>query len=149
MADAEALANVYDDPEVVRFLEPLDLDGTRRELASMQAEWAEHGYGILAVLDVQTGEFIGRSGLHYWPQWDEVETGWVIRRNLWGRGYATEAGAASLQWGFEKFGLNLITAIIANLNHRSIAVAERLGMTPIREEVLGGREVAVYAKRAL
>ncbi len=53
-----------------------------------------------AVLGRLSGRFLGRVGLKYWPQFDETEVGWVLRRDAWGHGYATEAARACLDWGF-------------------------------------------------
>ena len=148
LVDAEALAGIYADEDVVRYLTPLDATGTAKQVAAFVAEWQERGYGILAVLDRETGEFLGRSGLHYWPQFDEVETGWVLRRDVWGNGYATEAGAASLRWAFDDLGLDLVTAIVATENAASAAVARRLGMQRLRDDVVHDRAVTVWGRRA-
>src|SRR3954469_22325973 len=125
--DAPALAAIYADKDVSRYLTPLTERETARQASEFVQEWDERGVGVLAVVEQATGELIGRSGLHYWPQFDETEVGWVLRRDRWGQGFATEAGSASLHWGFQR-GLGLITAIIANENRASIAVASRLGM---------------------
>jgi RimJ/RimL family protein N-acetyltransferase len=145
--DAPLLAAVYTDPEVARFLTPLDEIGTARQVEGFVDEWQERGFGILAVLDRDTGEFMGRSGLRCWPQFGEVEVGWVIRRDAWGRGLAIEAGQASLRWGFETLALAEITAIVHKKNVASMAVAERLGMEPLRDDQLFGLPVTVFAKR--
>lgn len=147
-ADVDDLAAVYDHPDVSRFLRPLDRDGTATQVARFVEEWHEHGFGIFAVLDLMFGRFLGRSGLHYWPQFDEVEVGWVMRRDAWGQGYATEAGAASLEWGFTERSLSLVTAIIARGNAASIAVARRLGMSVLREDDIYGTPCFVFGKSA-
>jgi RimJ/RimL family protein N-acetyltransferase len=54
--------------------------------------------------------------------------GWRLRRDAWGHGYATEGARAALRAGFEEFGLEEVTAFIHPDNHRSSAVADRLGM---------------------
>lgn len=99
---------------------------------------------MLAVLDRASGRFLGRAGLKYWPQFDETELGWVLRSDAWGHGYATEAGRACLQWGFSEFAMPYLTAMIQPENVRSIRVAERLGLTPLRTDVLLGDPVVVY-----
>lgn len=112
-ADAPALATVYAHPDVSRYLRSLDVDATARQVEGFADEWEQRGYGILSVFHRTTGTFLGRSGLHFWPQLREVEVGWVVRREAWGNGYATEAGAAALDWGFREHGLPAIVAIIA------------------------------------
>ncbi|MFF5125899.1 GNAT family N-acetyltransferase [Streptomyces syringium] len=92
-----------------------------------------------------SGEFIGRSGLQYWEQFDEVELGWTLRADHWGHGYATEAAQACLDWGFAALDDEYFTALIRPGNEASVRVAERLGFTPRREDHLQGRPVTVYA----
>ena len=107
--------------------------------------WAERGHGRVAVLDRESGRFLGRSGLQYWPGHDEVEVTWALRRDAWGRGLATEAGRAWLRWGLEHLAVPYITANIAPENTASRSVAERLGMTVLRTDVQHDRDVLVYA----
>ncbi|MFN2625571.1 MAG: GNAT family N-acetyltransferase, partial [Mycobacteriales bacterium] len=59
----------------------------------------------------------------------EVEVGWHLGRAYWGNGYATEAGAAALDHGFQTVGLDRIFAVVYSENARSLAVCDRLGMT--------------------
>src|ERR1700761_6649695 len=59
-------------------------------------EWEERGHGRLAIVDRESGALLGRSGLKYWPQFDEVEVGWVLVPGARGRGVATETGRACL-----------------------------------------------------
>jgi RimJ/RimL family protein N-acetyltransferase len=146
--DVEPLASLYADPEVVRYLRPLDTEGTRRQVTTFRREWHERGCGPFAIIDRSTGHFLGRSGLHYWPDLDETEVGWVLRRDVWGRGYATEAGRTSLDWGFREHRLRRIVAIVAVGNSASSAVAGRLGMSVLREDEIFDRPVIVYARSA-
>jgi RimJ/RimL family protein N-acetyltransferase len=69
----------------------------------------------------------------------------VLRPDVWGEGFATEAGRACLDWGFRDLGLPYVTAMILLDNQRSIRVAERLGMTPLRSDSLMELPVVVYA----
>ena len=69
------------------------------------------------------------------PGWERtVEVGWRLRRDAWGHGYATEAGRAGLAYGLERLGLPEIVAFIHPRNHRSAAVAARLGLE-LRERI--------------
>ncbi|HXR60775.1 MAG TPA: GNAT family N-acetyltransferase, partial [Solirubrobacterales bacterium] len=108
-------------------------------------EWEARGHGRIVVLERACGRFLGRVGLKYWPQFDETEVGWALRPEARGHGFATEAGGASLRWGFEQFGLSCITAFIQPTNTASARVAERLGMKPLREDTLLGEHVVVHA----
>jgi RimJ/RimL family protein N-acetyltransferase len=57
-----------------------------------------------------------------------VEVEWRLHPDHWGHGYATEAAAASLRFGFEEAGLAEILAFTTTLNTRSQSVMERIGM---------------------
>lgn len=64
--------------------------------------------------------------------------------DAWGQGFATEAVHACATWAFAEFDMPYLTAMIAPANTRSIRVAERLGLSPMREDVLLGDPVIVY-----
>lgn len=145
--DLDEFAALHADPEVTRFVRPLDDDEAKSRLERDAQEWHERGHGLLAILERKGGAFLGRCGLKHWPQFDETELGWILRRDAWGHGYATEAGYACLEWGLSEFDLPYLTAMIAPDNVRSIRVAERLGFTPFRNDELLGDPVIVYALR--
>lgn len=148
LAEAPSLAEVYGHPDVSRYIATLDAVATAQQVSRFVEEWEQRGHGVLSIYHRVSGEFLGRSGLHYWPQLDEVEVGWVLRRDVWGKGYATEAGAASLRWGLEELKLSAIIAIVARDNAPSVAVAERLEMSPIRDDHIFGHPVTVFSRSA-
>ena len=67
-------------------------------------------------------------GERWIPAAPAVEAGWRLHPDHWGHGYATEAAAASLRYGFGEAGLDEIVAYTTTVNTRSQAVMERLGM---------------------
>lgn len=140
------------DPRVTRFLTP---DGsphppafTDEQLARFRRGWQEHGFGIWALEERASGRLVGRVGLSYHRIWPEdVELGWKVDANLWGRGYATEAGGAAMRHAFETVGLRRLVSIIHPGNVASIRVAEKLGARPhasVRWEP-PGVDLLVYA----
>src|SRR5689334_18900140 len=131
-------------PEVIRTMGVVDRATALARLEANERDWRERGYGPMAVIERATGRFLGRSGLKYWPQFDETEVGWVLRPEAWGQGFATEAGRACVAWGFGTFEFPYLTAMIRPDNTRSIRVAERLGMQPSRADVLLETPVVVY-----
>src|SRR5262249_16415930 len=89
--------------------------------------------GLWAVEAVEQAPFIGFVGLarprfeaHFTPA---VEVGWRLAREHWGQGYATEAGRASLAFGFDELDLAEIVSFPSVLTEPSWRVMERLGMT--------------------
>ena len=118
-------------------VESLGSTPTRAESDDMvdrySAEMAREGWGLWAVAEGGDGApFVGMVGLHRvrpeLPCAPAVEIGWRLHPDTWGRGYATEAAAAALAFGFEEAALAEIVAFTTTLNTRSQAVMERLGM---------------------
>jgi RimJ/RimL family protein N-acetyltransferase len=66
-------------------------------------------------------------------------------QDIWGHGFAIEAALACAEWGFQNFDLPYLTAMIRPDNRRSIRVAERLDMSPLREDLLLEEPVVVYS----
>jgi RimJ/RimL family protein N-acetyltransferase len=124
-------------------VESLGSAPTRAESDDMierySAEMVREGWGLWAVGEGADGgggaavaAFVGMVGLHRvrpeMPCAPAVEIGWRLHPDFWGRGYATEAAAAALRFGFEEAGLNEIVAFTTTLNTRSQAVMARIGM---------------------
>lgn len=136
---------MHEDPLVLRFIGELPRDEAIERLEASEREWAERGYGRTAIIERATGRFVGRAGLKFWPQFEETEAGWNLTADARGKGYATEASRATIEWGLANFEFPYVTAMIEPANERSRAVAERLAMTPLREDVLMDRPVVVHA----
>jgi RimJ/RimL family protein N-acetyltransferase len=117
-------------------VESLGVSPTRAESDAMVDRYAEEmereGWSFWAVEVAGGPRFIGMVGLHRVPPWvpcaPAVEVGWRLHPDEWGHGYATEAAAASLRFGFERMGLDEIVAYTTTRNTRSQAVMARIGM---------------------
>lgn len=137
--DVERMAALYADPEVVRYLRPLDLEGTRGQLRGFVLHWQQHGFGIWAVEDRQSRRLIGRAGLWQHDDWTasphDAEVGWTLARSSWGHGLATEAGGAALHFGFETVGMERVISIANRENLASQRVMRKLGMVREGETV--------------
>ncbi|HYC81493.1 MAG TPA: GNAT family N-acetyltransferase [Solirubrobacterales bacterium] len=144
-ADLDALVALYADPEVVRFVGRYDRAQLREWLAENRKEVETRGHGRIAIVSRPDGEFLGRTGLKRRAQFDEVEVDWSLAPAARGRGIATEAARAVLEWGFESLDVAYVTAMIDPENQPSIAVAERLGMTVLRRDELDGESLLVYS----
>jgi len=75
-----------------------------------------------------------------------VEIGWRFRQEYWGRGLATEAAKAVMQYGFDTFQFDRLIAVTHHANRRSVRVMEKLGMTFEKRFVHNGVEIVCYAK---
>ncbi|WP_326736275.1 GNAT family N-acetyltransferase [Streptomyces sp. NBC_01022] len=144
-SDVDEFVELHADPRVNRFVGSFSRRQALERLAEVERQWAERGHGLCAVELRSSGELIGRSGLQYWQQFDEIELGWTLKAEQWGHGYATEAAQACLNWGFDTLDAEYFTALMRPGNTASVKVAERLGFSPRRQDELNGSPVTVYA----
>ena len=139
--DVDDYFGVLDSPEVRRWLhipESLDRSDAWQQMAWFVGQWELRGTGHWALEEKKSGQFVGRAGLHR-PErhdWPGVEVGWLLHPDYWGRGYATEAGGAAVHYGFEDLQVDKLFSCILPENHRSQAVAKRLGFEFLEERVL-------------
>ncbi len=123
-------------------------DETARFLEQVTARYESDGFGIEALVERATGTMIGWAGLavpHFLPQiLPAVEVGWRLAGAHRGRGLATEAGTAAVDFGFDQGGLTRIVSIYEPENAPSGRVMERLGFSPLLRTVgPHGEEVTV------
>ena len=141
--DFETCAEFMTDPDVMRFLGgvPQSRADAWRGVAVWIGHWILRGYGFWAVERKEDGAFIGRIGLWNPEGWPGMEVGWTLGRPYWGKGYATEAGRASMDYAFENFPIAKLLSVIHPDNTQSQVVAARLGETrgPRQEVSFGGR----------
>ena len=105
------------------------------QMAVFLGQWQLRGHGQWALEEQATGRLVGRAGLHQ-PErvdWPGLEVGWTLHPDAWGRGYATEAGRASIEYAFTVLDRDEVVSVIAPSNTRSQSVARRLGLV-LREE---------------
>ena len=149
-SDAEAMARVYLDPEVMRYIPGgvlADGGAVRRQLEWYAKEHAELGFSSWAVVERATGLVIGDAGFGIFKPTGDVELGWTLARDLWGHGFATEAAGACLAAGLEHLDVARIVAVVDVENERSLRVAKRLGMRRAEELLVGGRPHILFQAR--
>jgi RimJ/RimL family protein N-acetyltransferase len=104
-SDVDAYTAVLQTPEVRRSLYLPDDIGPEQawlQMATTLGQWQLRNTGQWALEEKDTGTFVGRAG-SFWPHrddWPGIELGWALHPDHWGKGYATEAGAAARQWVF-------------------------------------------------
>lgn len=132
--DLAPFAALNGDPEVMRYFPTTLTRAESDEFARfLQGLIAVQGWGLWAVEVLGGAPFIGLVGLnrvrfeaHFTPA---IEVGWRLDRPYWGRGYATEAAAASLTFAFAELGCAEVVSFTSLLNEPSLRVMRRLGMT--------------------
>lgn len=137
--DLDRLFELYRDPEIRRYFPEgtLTYEETKEEL-----EWFLNGHpehpelGLWATIHKATGQFIGRCGLLPWTinGRAEVEVAYLLAKEYWGQGLATEAAQAIADYAFGRLDLTRLICMIYAENQASIGVATRIGMTFESEE---------------
>ena len=131
--DVEPLHEIYEQPEFLATMPPKTLAETREQLDRFRRAWAVDGYSQWAACDRESERLIGRIGVlchHDWPLSDRPvpEVGWVLHRDFWGRGLATEGGQAGVDaWRVHLPDEPLLYSFTTPDNARSRAVMARLG----------------------
>ena len=135
-ADAATMHQIINGKDVLQYF-PGNQSVTREQVQGMikriNAGWQEKEYGLWAVELRSTNTLLGRCGLQYIAETDEVEIDFILDRNYWGRGFATEAGKASLQFGFNTLQLPMIVGIVHPENIASQRVLEKIGLQFVEE----------------
>ena len=149
--DAGQMLEVYGDPAVMRFI-PEDvyrgLGVVRATLERYAHEQESRGFSFWAVVERDGDRVIGDAGFGVFAQTGDVELGYTLRRDRWGRGYAPEAARACLEAGLAHLDVPRIVAVVDAENLRSARVAERIGMAVVDTAVgLSGRPHTLYAVR--
>jgi [ribosomal protein S5]-alanine N-acetyltransferase len=146
-SDARAMLRIYGDPEVMRYVGTgavADLLDAHAMLGEYIRHQRRHGFSFWAVCESDRGEPIGDAGLYRSRRRPrEIELGYTLAREVWGRGYATEAGSACVA-AARLLGLRRVVAITDPLNVASQHVLEKLGLHAAGRRMAYGREHLLY-----
>ncbi len=129
-SDAEAMATIYGDPETVRYVgdaEPLSVDECRHWIEITDRNFENRGYGMVALTDRSTGDLIGCAGVVHPGQQEQAEVKYAFRRDCWGRGYATEAVQALVEYAESVLGVKALIATVNPQNDTSQRVLGKSG----------------------
>lgn len=116
--------------------------------------WALFGWGIFALEDKATGDFVGEAGIADFhrglgPDFDATPEGaWMLSRAAAGIGYASEAMTAAIDWFERHKGRDRIVCVIDRQNVGSVRVAEKLGFTRYDERPYHGAAKLLFERLA-
>lgn len=126
--DFDAYAAFMTDLESAKFLGGVQPRATAwRGFAQIVGAWQLCGFSMFSVIERATGEWVGRVGPWMPELWPGTEIAWGIVRDRCGRGYATEAAKASIDWAFATLEWDEVIHTIAPANVASQHVARKLG----------------------
>ncbi|HYW17039.1 MAG TPA: GNAT family N-acetyltransferase [Allosphingosinicella sp.] len=142
------------DPEVVRFLGGVaqSREETWRKILGSPGLWALLGYGYWVAERRGDGAYLGQIGFADFkrdmsPGIEGIpEMGWIMAREAQGRGYATEAVLAALDWADAALGGGEIVAIISHENGASIRIAEKAGFSHREEAAYKGEPILLFRR---
>ena len=149
LEDTEALTAIYADPIVMKFItDPLSRLETKQKIEILIKRYEQHNYsfGLWATIYKLNNQLIGRCGIK--PLSDkcsELEMAYLLSREYWARGLATEVAGAIRDYGFEKIGCDRLIALIDHDNIASQKVALKTGLTYEKDVQIDGKKVRVYA----
>jgi RimJ/RimL family protein N-acetyltransferase len=131
--DAQAILEVGSNPLVMQYIGENRLTSVAEAEAVIRqhpmTEYQKYGFGRWAVVVKANGRVIGMTGLKHLPDLEEVDLGFRLLPEYWGMGLATEAGQASLRYGFQTLQLSRIIGLVDPANGRSVRVLEKCGLT--------------------
>ncbi|WP_264565213.1 GNAT family N-acetyltransferase [Flavobacterium sp. N3904] len=140
------------DPEVHRFLgnKPvIHIDESRVYIKNVQQQYHDNGIGRWAVILKETNEFLGWSGIKFIK--DSInnhqnfyEIGYRFIQKNWGKGYATEAGLAFVDYAFNQMKVDILYAYADVGNKSSRNILEKLGMHYVNSFEYDGEEEVWY-----
>ena len=116
-------------------------------LDGVVASWQEKGYGYWILFLKEIGEFIGIAGIsdvEIYGIW-EAEAGYAIRKKFCGQGFASEAADACYDFALNRTDIDHIITVIDPRNSASIHLAEKYGLSFLKQSAKWGRTVHVYA----
>jgi ribosomal-protein-alanine N-acetyltransferase len=144
--DRAAFTALTDDPEVMQYVhggQPYANDEVDEWFTRQARQLAEHDVCMGALIEKSTERLVGVAGVQPLGTTGNLEIGWWLARDVWGRGYATEAGAAAMRHVLETLGHKRVVAIVDPGNEPSKRVVHRLGMhyeARVTGEQLGHRK---------
>ncbi len=139
---------IFADADVMQYLPKRDTPTRERAQGMMEYwndQWTQFPYGPWAVVEKANGELMGHCGLLFIPEIQETELLYAFGKAFWGKGYATEAARASVDFGFQKCGLTRIIALAVPENIGARRVMEHCGLRYERDAQLFGLDLVYYA----
>jgi RimJ/RimL family protein N-acetyltransferase len=152
--DFAACAAMWADPEVTRHIggRPFTGEEVWARVLRYAGHWSWLGYGFWAIVEKSSGRFVGEAGFADFKREmepalaGEPEAGWVLAPWAHGRGYATEAVRAALQWADARFESARTVCLIDPGNARSIRVAEKCGYRRFGSGRYKGAETLLFER---
>lgn len=132
--DADALHRISNDPQVRRYLwddEPVSRETIGGLLSRSERSFSEEGIGLFGVRLRGEDALLGFCGFVRLEGMEEMELGYELAPEAWGRGLATEAARECVRYAFGRAGFERVIAGADAPNAASLRIIEKLGMKPL------------------
>lgn len=129
--DFDALSRILQDEETMYAYNGAFGDEETQEWLDRQiSRYRRYGFGLWALVLKENGEMIGQCGvtMQPWKDKEVIEVGYLLRRDCWHKGFATEAARACKEYAFDILNADEVCSIIRDTNTASQRVAKRNGM---------------------
>ena len=127
--DLDDVVAMFGDPQARRFYPEMDTpEACRGWIEWSKRNYRDHGFGLWAIEDLSSGEFLGDCGLTYQPVEGDrlLELGYHLLAEHRGKGLVTEAGRACLDYALDQLAAPMVCSLVHPENAPSMAVAGRL-----------------------
>ncbi|MFF2886281.1 GNAT family N-acetyltransferase [Paenibacillus sp. NPDC057967] len=158
VSDSASLFRIWSDPDVIEFMniDPFADENQAREMIQFLNNLSEDDQAIrFTIIEKESGQIIGSGGYNFLDmEHAKAEIGYDIAKGYWGKGYATEAIGALVEYAFSTLKLNRIEAKVEPPNVNSIRVLQKLSFThegTLRqyEKIKGTfKDISIYSKLA-
>ncbi len=148
--DGDLLQRMDADPLAMANLGGIrDADESHRYAQAQADHWEAHGFGWWLAFLRETDEFVGRGGIRHLQVDDqlEVEVGYALRPDFWGRGLATELATTAVEVGLQDLRLPKLVGVVLPTNVRSKRVLTKVGFNPGRTTIHKGSRVEVWIRQ--
>ena len=125
--DFERYAEMLAHPSSLHIGGPLLRHEAWRRFLQMPGAWMVQGYAMFSVVEKSSGRWMGQAGPWCPDGWPGTEVGYSFHMDARGKGYATEACAAAMDYAFDTLGWDEVIHSISPENTASQTVAQRLG----------------------
>jgi len=145
---------MWADPAVVRYIggKPFTEEEVWAKMLRYAGLWSLMGFGYWAIEEKGSGDYVGEIGFADFKRDIQPslagmpELGWVLISRVHGRGYATEAVRAALEWGAGRFGETRTGCLIHPENLASIRVAGKCGYRELRRTTYKGQPAIILVR---
>ena len=145
--DVDEIFKMRSDEEIMRFIREPQTQKSESEIwiEMISSRWEKEKIGFCGVIEKASKDFVGWCGLWKLKETNEIEVGYAMKKDFWGKGYATEAAKRMLEYGFGELDFERIVAVASPENDASQNVMKRLEMDYIGIGKFYGNDLVQYA----